>query len=307
MIYALVGALLLWLISFLNKAIVEKWYNKSLSVFLIGFFCFVLFSIVLFLNIEFSIFTNVSSIWEYIEKYFLNFIIFSWALWWLADFIHFKSRFIALSYLPVSLVVIVSRLFSSILILCIWFLIYWENLSYLELFWFFLWIFAVSLLYEHKKIKDKSYKVWLILIFVVTLMIVAWSYFHKDVVNFSLESIGSFDINFPLSAVFINFLVYTMLSFSYILYSKYISKTYVPCVGIKWNIFFNLLLSLITILNIFIVAKAYSILDFAIAYKIFSYSMFVAIFLTIIFYWEELTKKKISAFILTAVSILMFY
>lgn len=307
MIYALVGAFFLWLISFLNKAIVEKWYNKTLSVFLIGFFCFVLFSIVILLNIEFSIFTNVSSIWEYIEKYFINYVLLIWFLWWMADFIHFKARFIALSYLPVSLVVIVSRLFSSILILCIWFLIYWENLSYLELFWFFLWIFAVSLLYEHKKINDKSYKSWLLLIFLVTLMIVAWNYSHKDVVNFSLEYIGSFDINFVLSSLLINFLTYTSLSFIDLLYWKYISKTYIPCINIKWNIFFNLLLSLITIINIFIVAKAYSILDFAIAYKIFSYSMFVAIFLTVIFYWEELTKKKILAFSLTAVSILMFY
>jgi uncharacterized membrane protein len=46
--------------------------------------------------------------------------------------------------------------------------------------------------------------------------------------------------------------------------------------------------------------------DVAIVYKIISYSLFIPIILSVIFYKEKITVKKWVAFLLTIVSILLF-
>jgi hypothetical protein len=46
--------------------------------------------------------------------------------------------------------------------------------------------------------------------------------------------------------------------------------------------------------------------DLAIVYKIISYSLFIPIILSIIFYKEPITPKKLLAFGLTVLSILLF-
>lgn len=307
MIYALITSFMTWLSWFVSKTIVEKWYNKDLSVFFLWAFNLISLFVIIFLNINFQILTDISSLKEYFWFYLTNTILFLSIAWWIIDFINHKSRLLSLLFLPASLVFVSSRLISSILILIVWAFFYKEALSNAELFWFFLWVFAVSLLYEHKKIKDKSYKTGIIFLIIVTVTIVFWNTIFKENVTVAKEIFLNIDYNNIVVAFFINSLCYLILSSINMFYTKYISKVHISCINIKWNILFSFILSLFHCLWGYLVFMSYNTLDFAIAYKIISYSMFVSIFLSIIFYWEELTKKKVLAFVLTAISILMFY
>ena len=75
----------------------------------------------------------------------------------------------------------------------------------------------------------------------------------------------------------------------------------------KKDIYFLLLCSTIHPLWIYCNMNAvYYGWDVAIVYKIVSYSLFIPIILSVIFYKEKITKKKIFAFILTIASIGLF-
>ena len=187
-----------------------------------------------------------------------------------------------------------NRIFSSIFILIMGYLIFEEILTIFQFVGFIFGIFVFILLFD-KTDKPKSKANLKKGIYFLFLTIIIFT------IENLLNKIGSM-INFEIYLFY--FLLGVFLSnLLEIIYKKNLfnkkdyNKKLFLCIlaygicSVSLNYFF---------------LKALTIHSFAIVYKIFSFEIFIPIILSIIIYKEKITLRKIIAFVLTIISIWFF-
>jgi drug/metabolite transporter (DMT)-like permease len=208
------------------------------------------------------------------------------------------TRLEGLKYLSTSTYFINYRLLSSIWLVFIWIFFFQENISIKEFLWILLGFFIFYLLFEKKTENEKKVdfkKGILYLLFWIILATVSQVLSKYFVIN-------NEDI---LSLYVYEGIFWTLLTLFISRKEKLKDIIYVP----DKRFFSFLILSW----GVFTVWWIYNLLafqkggDIAIVYKIISYSIFIPIVLSAIFYKEKITLRKIIAFILTILSIALFF
>ena len=209
-----------------------------------------------------------------------------------------KTRLKSLKFLSSSTYFINYRIFSSILLLIFGQILFWENISAQEYLGIFLWfvIFYFLLEKKTKKESDRDLKNGYIFLFIwVLLLSVIWLAQKQF-------TLGDFDV--------VSYIFYSGFAgiFSTIMMKKKDEKLWeILHVKRKKDVLFLLATSIIFPVGMY--CNLYALMagwDVAIVYKIISYSLFIPIILSIIFYKEKITPNKIFAFILTIASIWLF-
>lgn len=231
-------------------------------------------------------------------------IIFDWNMLLIALILNFlyviiiKTRLLSLKFLSSSTYFINYRIFSSILLLVLGQVFFWELISTKEYIWIFLWFFIFYLLLEKKDSQEtkSDFKKWYIFLTlgIVLLSIIWLSQKYLILWNFDVMSYMLYSWFFWIFSVFI-----LSKNKDKALRSLYLKES-------KDKI---LVLSAWIIFPIWLYWNCSALLswwDVAIVYKIISYSLFIPIILSIIIYKEKVTWKKLLAFILTVASIWLF-
>jgi hypothetical protein len=281
LIYWLLGLLTLWLGDFTKKALIRKGWDKDVYLFV----CFIFYTLILwtnyFLSSHFIIDSHLLR-----SALIIGFFDFLTPIWLLT----------ALKYLDTSLTFISIRILSSFLILYIWIYILWDQLSIYNIVWFFFWVIAIFFLsWFSFKEKHSIHKKWFLAV-VISIIWITWAHsYFKYIVQ---------DINIP-SYVFFKFLVSFFFLILYMVIRRkfhnfnrkevQLSIPYAITSCFLFSIFF-----------LYIIPNIYILWPLSLWYKILSYSILVPIILSIIIYKEQITKKKILAFILTIISIILF-
>jgi uncharacterized membrane protein len=283
MIYALVATIFIWLNWYFQKILSEsKTMNKDSFLF---YNYFILGVTSLFITLILG--GNIIFTWWNILIALLLTIIFTMVM---------KTRIESLKYVSTATYFINFRLFSSILLLFFWQLFFWEIITIKEYIWVWLGIIIFYLLFDKKyssEKKDNFYKwllyicYWIILVTILQLIV---KYF---IINW-------FDI---FSILFFEWIFWSIL----ILLTKEVkSNQEVLCVKNKKHLMFYLTNGILFFIGAYFNSIAFEQWDVAIVYKIISYSIFIPIILSVIFYKEKITVKKLLAFILTIASIWLF-
>jgi len=231
-------------------------------------------------------------------------IVFDWriilpALWISTIYvIVFKYRLKSLDYLSSSSYFINYRIFSSILLLIFGQILYQENISINEYIWIVLWFIIFYLLIEKK---DKSETIsqmwkWYMYLWVWVIGISLIWVLQKQFVLLQLDFASYIFFSWVNATLLPLLLKSKNESFRDIFYIKETpDKLLLLCSGLlaPFGLLFNVL-----------AVDAGG--DMWIVYKIVSYSLFIPIILSVIFYKEKITFKKLLAFVLTVASIWLF-
>ncbi len=276
-IYALLASVSIGLVWFINKVIVEKGYNQAMStVYLyishIGL-CLGLFFIE----------------WNYHIS--LNIALF-WILWWVIDYAYLRTRFKSLEWVSTSLFFISSRLFSSIALLILWIIVFWDKISWNEYIGFFIGFIVFWLLFEKERIKNDKYKRGLVFLWLGIILLIF--------IHFGIKYIESILDNL---FVLIFFNVVTVLCITLM---RDREKLDFNLKDKKKIIQMNILQSVFFFFYLYFLFSTYALADLGIAYKIQWYSVFVPIILSIFVYKEKVSIKQGIAFALTIVSLWFF-
>lgn len=280
-IYAILGLILLWLWDFIKKLMLKKWWDKEVFLFM----CFVFYVSVLWINYIF-----------FGDKIINDSLLSSALIIWAFDFLAPLWMLTALKYLDTSLSFISIRLISSFLILYVWVYILWDNLSLYNIIWFLLWVIALYFLsWFSFEERHKIHKKWLMAVILAIIWIVWWHSYFKYVVE---------DVDIP-SYMFFKFSITFLLIILYmVIRGKFINFTKNE---IKKVINYALLTCLIFVIYfLYILPNIYILWTLSLSYKILSYSIVVPIILSIIFFKEKVTTKRIIAFVLTVISLALF-
>lgn len=209
-----------------------------------------------------------------------------------------RCRLKSLCYLTSSTYFINYRIFSSIFLIISGQLFFGEFISVREYMWVLLGFLIFFLLIEKKQqqeTKQDMYKGYVYLWISAVLITLLWV-IQK---NFILHNASS------ISYIFYGWFFGILL----LLLTKHKTETVKSIFYITnkrhilFLIFASIVFTLWIILNLLALRHGW---DVAIVYKIISYSLFVPIIGSIIFYKETVTFKKIIAFILTIASIGLF-
>lgn len=276
-ITALFVCISIWLVGFINKIVVEKKYNQWL--FITSFY--------LIQSITY-IFAFIY-IWNYTISYR---IIFLWFIWGVLEYLTMKSRLISLKWISSSLFFITTRLFSSLSLFIIWLVIFWDNISKGEYVWFFIWFIVFWLLFEKEEIKNTDYKRGLVFLLVSTILLII---IHSGVKYTALI----------VDNIFSLFISYSVTSF---IIALYLNRNKIDFKDKDFSkiIYLNIIHAILFLIYIYFLFTTYQSANLGIAYKIQSYSIFIPIILSITFYKEKVTYRKIIAFILTIISLALF-
>lgn len=210
---------------------------------------------------------------------------------------HFRLK--SLKYLDSSTFFINYRILSSIFLMIVWMIFFSEMLSYKEYIGIFLWFVIFYLLMDKKYKWESDKKMW------------KWySYLMVWVVWVGiLQSISK---NFALHDYdYSNYLFYSSIIWilsTYILRWKWDSiKKIMKIKSFKMFVFllFSWIIFTLYTLTAFLWMKFWW--NMVVVYKIVSYWLFIPIILSIIIYKEKVTPKKVLAFILTILSIWLFF
>jgi len=284
LIYTLIVLILAWLLAFFNKVIVEEKYDRNLSIFI--FFVTVFFISLFWLLLSWG--------WE-----ISWWIIWYWVVWAIIDYFFLKARFMALDWVSSSVFFINYRLFSSSALLLIGVFIFGDAITLNELIWFLTGFIIFGLLFEKQKTKNLNYRKWLlglaICIVTITLLHV-WLKFIGSIV------VASNDILFYLSMLYVSYSA-MWIPITYFAHRESINLKQNNIKSIVW---INVLQWFIWIFYTGFLLQTYWLANIGIIYKILSYSIFIPIIWSIIFYHEKLNTKKIIAFILTMISLWFF-
>lgn len=284
MIYALWGSVATGLYWFLQKIEAESDVNRNSFIFYSHVWMIV------------APLLYLLSTWKSIE---FNMQILLYAL--LTNTIYviiMKFRLKSLEYLDSSSYFINYRIFSSILLLMFGQVFFWEYISINE-YWGILIGFIIFYLLLEKKYKKESDKklykgflyLWIGIIWVSLIWII-----QK---NFTL-----LDLDFA-SYIFFSWIIWSIVTL--LLKWKKDSIWNILQVKKTKNIIFLWICWIIFPIWMFFNLNAVAQWgDVAIVYKIISYSLFIPIILSTIFYKEKITFKKLLAFILTIASIWLF-
>lgn len=209
-----------------------------------------------------------------------------------------KFRLKSLEYLSSSSYFINYRIFSSILLLIFGQVFFWEIINTKEYIWIFIWFIIFYLLLE-KKYKDESDKnymngflyLWIWIIWVSLIWII-----QK---NFIL-----LDLDFA-SYIFFSWITGSLVTL-WVKWKKDRLQDVFKVTNTKHIIFLFLCGTIFPLWMFFNLHAVDQGWDIAIVYKIVSYSLFIPIILSVIFYKEKVTFKKLLAFVLTIASIWLF-
>lgn len=207
-----------------------------------------------------------------------------------------QYRFKALKHLSSATYFINFRVISSILLLFIGMLFFSETITVKEQFWIFIWFFTFYLLLEKKEKwqKQKYLKKWILYLF------------YSIIFTSLVQVMGKYFIinsDHLSSLLFFEWLFWVVGLIMMNGYKKIKEDFRVKDLN---NHMFLLLAGIIYTWAIYCNMLAFKEWDLAIVYKIISYSLFIPIILSVIFYKEKVTPKKILAFILTVISIWFF-
>lgn len=219
--------------------------------------------------------------------------------WLIVVFLYFfvlKFRLKSLEYVSSSTYFINFRLFSSILLVIWGQLIFSEFISFREYIWIFLWFIIFYLLLERGgRLKQwKDLRKWIQYIIYCIILVTILQLVAKDYI------ISGFD---PFSFVFFQWIFGILISIG--MSNKSWMKKVMHVKWCKSNfllILNGLMLYISALTNNFALQWG----DVAVVYKIISYSLFIPIIFSVIFYWEKITLKKSIAFLLTIISIALF-
>ena len=284
-IYSLISCLAVWLFGFFQK--IE---SESKSVNTNGFIIYahvsmILLPLLMFLIWFSQITVNLELIFYAIVMNFMYIIIL-------------KTRLKSLKFLSSSTYFINYRIFSSILLLLFGQILFWEIISPREYLGIFLWfvIFYFLLEKKTKKESDKDLKKWyLFLAAGVGLLSVIWLAQKQF-------TLWDFDI---VSYIFYSW--FAGIFSTFMMRKKEETLKEILAVKRKKDILFLVCTSII--FPVWMYCNLQALMagwDVAVVYKIISYSLFIPIILSVIFYKEKITLNKIFAFILTIASIWLF-
>lgn len=279
--YSLWGLIALWLWDFIKKLILAKWGDKE--VFLI--ICFLLY-------------VPLFALYAYFmgQGWLTSEVLKSWLILWITDFGIPLGMLTALKYLNVSFALVSIRIISSFVLLYLGTQILWDSLSLYNIFWFFLWAFAIFLLSGFRiGQKIELNKKWVLALIITTLCIIVSHAYLKYVVA---------DVNVP-NLMFIKFSV-TFLCI--LLYMTVRNKfTNFKREQIKLTLPYALITSFLFLVHfLYFLPNIYLYGPLSLGYKMISYSLIIPILLSVLFLGEHVNKTRIFAFALTLVSIFLF-
>lgn len=220
-----------------------------------------------------------------------------YALWITSFYIVIvKTRLISLRYLSSSTYFINYRIASSLWLLIVWVTLFSERISFQEWLWIMIWFIVFYLLIEKKYEKESftDMKKGFLYLFIGSLA-VTW-------VQTLAKSFATSDADI-FSLVFFQGIFWVM--FVLLLKWKEPVKKIFEVQHTRQALFLilsGIVFWLATIVNNYALIWG----DLAIVYKIISYSLFIPIILSIIIYKEQVTPKKLCAFVLTLMSIFLF-
>lgn len=209
-----------------------------------------------------------------------------------------KFRLKSLKYIDSSSYFINYRIFSSILLLIFGQIFFWEIISIKEYIWIFLWFIIFYLLLEKKYKKESDnnvYKGFIYLAIGIVWVSLIWIIQKKFIL---------LDLDFS-SYIFFSWITWSIVT----LWMSWKDKIIKDILSIKKKKDYVFLFVCATIFPLGMFCNLQAVdgwWDVAIVYKIISYSLFIPIILSIIFYKEKITIKKLLAFILTIASIWLF-
>jgi hypothetical protein len=182
-------------------------------------------------------------------------------------------------------------------LLAVWTWYFNDNLHILNLLWFALWVIAIYLLswfefWKKHKISQKGF-IWI-------LLAIVWITLGNSYFKFFVE-----EVDIP-SFMFLKFSFTAAFVFLYLTIRKrWDNFSFQNVRNIIWYAGITTMLFLLQFGYVF--PEIYSLWPLSISYKILSYSLAVPILLSILFHGEVLTRRKIYAFGLTALSLLFFF
>ena len=233
------------------------------------------------------------------SQIYLNFEMFIYAL--ILNFLYvivLKFRLKSLKFLDTSSFFINYRIFSSILLIILGQIFFGEYIDSNEYIWIILWFIIFYLLIEKKQISDDKKDVWKwyiylwLAVIILSLIWILQKYITTDYFDLDL------------------YLVYSGFVWIFATYVlKWKSDNFWDVVRIKNKRDFLLLFAWAIVMPISFYSYCSALAewwDLAIVYKIISYWLFIPIILSVIFYKEKITLKKLLAFILTIASIGLF-
>jgi drug/metabolite transporter (DMT)-like permease len=281
-VYLLLATTFKGLMSFIGKSIAEKKFNSELITIYFYIFSLLISSIVFIIkgNYSFQNFTFSIFLLIFISSIFLVFSI--------------KISLKSLNELSSSVFFVNTRLISSIFLLIFSFYIFGELLTTKQFIGFFIGFFIFILLYDKKdKIKKNSNLKKGFIYLGLFIMIVIFT-------NLVSKYLGE---KVDIISIVLMYNIFSILISSFV-FRKSLKK-------LKSNknknlIKYSFIFALSNYLSFLAILKALTLIPLIIAYKIFSFEIFIPIILSFIFYKEKITYRKIIALVLTGVSFWFF-
>jgi drug/metabolite transporter (DMT)-like permease len=283
-VYLLLATTLVGILSFISKIIAEKNFETNLITIYLYFIVFILSIIFFLINGNFS-FENINILnLGLILLISLGFVFFT------------KIKFIALKNLSPSIFFVNLRIFTSIFILFISNILFNETLTKNQEIGFIIGILIFFLLFDKKDKprKNSNLKLGLVILF-ISILIFSYTNPLGKLVILKIE-IYTFLIIYSFFSFILSLLLFFKSSKNKIFKFKENSQI------IKYSI----LMGLPFYFSYVFLLKTFTLIPLIIAYKIFSFEIFIPIILSFIFYKEKITYRKIIALILTGVSFWFF-
>ena len=279
-IYSILACLSIGFYAFFTQVQAKSKYDDFYFYFFTYFFFIILFPYLIFKKVNF---------------FNLEIILLSFIFVFLLFFI-LKTRFVSLKYIASSTYFINYRIFSSILLLVSGIIFFSEEITINDYFGIFIGFIVFYLLLEKEDKKgslEDLKKGILFLFFGIMLLVTLQTLFKYITINsYNISLILFYEGIFGLIILFISKRKNLKKLLRIIPDKKYISILIVSGIMNLISIYFNFL--------------AYIEGNLAVVYKIISYSIFITIFLSMIFYKEKVNLRKTIAFILTIISIWFF-
>ncbi len=279
--YSLVGLISLWIADFIKKAVIMKWWNKDIFLFITYIFWVILFIINSFIQ------------WEW---YISSEIIIGASFLWLCTAILPVSLLITFKYLDTAFALTSIKVIVSILVLVIGVFLLWDQLSFLNIVWFLFWIIAIILFswfsYTSKYCLHKKWILAMILAIIASVL--GHSYFKY--ILWSVDTHTLLVLQFPISFLLIS--LYMFIRWKFFHFNKSTIWIIMPYAIPAWILWF--------IQWAYLMPNIYNLWPLSLWYKILSYSIIVTIILSAIFYKDPIDTKRIIAFVLTLISLALF-
>jgi uncharacterized membrane protein len=281
-IYSIITMVLVGFFSFFTKIQSES-KNDDFYFFSFQYIAMIIFSIICFFVFNKSLIINLQNL----SLSFLFMILYFFVL---------KSRFAALKYINTSTYFINYRIFSSILLIFIGQIFFSESISIKKYIGILLGFFIFYLLFGKKEKTEttKNLKLGISLIFVGVILISILQAVSKWI---AINEIDLFSILFFEGIFGIIILLISK--------RKNLKNSIKFNFGKKWLLYY-FVFGCVNYFSTLFSIWSFETGDLAVVYKVMSYSIFIPIILSIIFYKEKVNLKQIIAFILTIVSLWFF-